>query len=115
MRLSLKALLIFAAALFSVTAQAKLEAQAKSDIQDQIDAIVSDYAAHEVFSGAVLVAKAGEVVYKKGHGLANREWQMANSSRVKFKIASMTKSFTATLTFLLIEQNKLSLDDTISQ
>ncbi|NQZ07060.1 MAG: serine hydrolase [Algicola sp.] len=121
MRLPLKALLIFAAVLFSVTAQAKLEAQAnsdilaKSDIQDQIDAIVSDYADHEVFSGAVLVAKAGEVIYKKGHGLANREWQMANSPKVKFKIASMTKSFTATLTFLLIEQNKLSLDDTIDK
>lgn len=109
MRLLLKALLIAVVALCSAGTHAK------SNIKEQIDSVVSRYVEHEVFSGAVLVSKAGKVVYQKGHGLANREWQMANSPNTKFKIASMTKSFTATLTFKLIEQNKLSLADTIGQ
>jgi CubicO group peptidase (beta-lactamase class C family) len=115
MRLLFKALLIAVVALCSAGADAKSNNPAKSDIQEQIDTVVSRYVDHEVFSGAVLVAKAGEVVYQKGHGLANREWKMTNSPKVKFQIASMTKSFTATLVFKLIEQNKLSLDDTIGK
>jgi len=84
-------------------------------LTNEIEAVIKPYVSHHVFSGAVLVAKNGKVIYQQGHGLANREWKLSNTPQVKFQIASMTKSFTAALILKLVEQDKLSLDDTISQ
>jgi len=91
-----------------------IQAHANS-LTNKIDSVIKPYVSHDVFSGAVLVAKNGKVVYQQGHGLANREWETPNTPQVKFQIASMTKSFTAALVLKLVEQGKLSLDDTISQ
>lgn len=63
------------------------------------------------FSGSVLVALGNEVVLAKGYGYANAEWRMPNSAQTRFRIASLTKSFTATAIMLLREQRKLDLDD----
>jgi CubicO group peptidase (beta-lactamase class C family) len=86
-----------------------------NSLANKIETVIKPYVSHHVFSGAVLVAKNGKVVYQQGHGLGNREWKIPNTPQVKFQIASMTKSFTAALVLKLVEQGKLSLDDTISQ
>jgi CubicO group peptidase (beta-lactamase class C family) len=65
------------------------------------------------FSGSVLVALGNEVVLAKGYGYANAEWKAPNSAQTRFRIASLTKSFTATAIMLLHEQRKLDLDDGI--
>lgn len=86
-----------------------------NSLTNKIEAVIKPYVSHHVFSGAVLVAKNGKVIYQQGHGLANREWELSNTPQVKFNIASMTKSITAALILKLVEQGKLSLNDTISQ
>ncbi|PCI64794.1 MAG: hypothetical protein COB37_00440 [Kordiimonadales bacterium] len=75
--------------------------------------VVGRYGDYQVFQGAVLVAKDGEVLYAAGTGLANREWGAPNDPTVKYKIASLTKGFTAALILKLVEEGKLSLTDTI--
>jgi D-alanyl-D-alanine carboxypeptidase len=62
------------------------------------------------FSGAVLVARRGEM-FKRAYGLADREWAQANTTDTRFRIGSLTKQFTAAAMLLLAEQGKLSLDD----
>ncbi len=81
----------------------------------QIHNLIDQYAAHKVFSGAVLVSRDGETIYQEGHGLANHEWNIPNTSDTKFIIASVTKTFTSALILKLVEQNKLSLNDTIDK
>ena len=67
------------------------------------------------FSGAVLVMKQNKVMLKKGYGMADREWNIANTTDGKFRIGSVTKQFTAACILQLIEAGKLSLDDKLSK
>lgn len=66
------------------------------------------------FNGTALVAENGRGVYKGGFGLANMEWHIPNTPDTKFRLGSITKQFTATLTLQLVEQGKIKLDGKIS-
>jgi CubicO group peptidase (beta-lactamase class C family) len=80
----------------------------------RIDTLMTMYQKYGQFNGAVLVAENGRVVYQKGFGFANLEWNNPNTIDTKFRIASITKSFTAVIVFRLIEQGKLRLDGKVS-
>ncbi len=67
------------------------------------------------FSGTVLVMKQNKVLLKKGYGMADREWNIANTADTKFRIGSITKQFTAACILQLIEAGKLSLEDKLSK
>ena len=85
-----------------------------TDKVDKINEIVSLYSDYDGFNGAILVSHEGEVIYKKGFGSANMEWDVPNQVDTKFVIASVTKPFTAMLIMQLIAENKLDLHEPIS-
>lgn len=62
-----------------------------------------------------MVAKDGKVIYKKGFGFANMEWEIPNTSDTKFRLGSITKQFTAMLILQLMEDGKVQFDDKLSQ
>ncbi|TFG94834.1 MAG: serine hydrolase, partial [Calditrichales bacterium] len=45
-----------------------------ADKTTQIDNLLQSYANDEQFSGSILVAEKGQVIYKKSFGYANLEW-----------------------------------------
>jgi CubicO group peptidase (beta-lactamase class C family) len=65
------------------------------------------------FNGYVLVARDGRQVFGKGYGMANFEDEVPNTSQTKFRLASITKPFTAAAVLLLQEKGKLSLQDSV--
>jgi len=67
------------------------------------------------FQGAVLVAKDGQLVYRKAFGYADHELDVKNRTHMKFQIGSITKQFTAVCIMLLVEEGKLKLDDPITK
>ncbi len=67
------------------------------------------------FSGSVLVAKKGKIIFEEAYGKADRATNTPNSIDTKFGIGSVTKQFTAMLIMQLIEENQLKLEDTISK
>lgn len=81
---------------------------------EKIDEIISLYTDYGGFNGSVLVSHKGEIIYKKGFGLANMEWDIPNQINTKFQIASITKQFTAMLILQLVAENKLELHTPIS-
>lgn len=85
-----------------------------TDKADKIDQLVSTYAEYGKFDGAILVAEEGNVIYQKAFGWANREWDIPNQMDTKFRIASMTKQFTAMLIMQLVAEKQLSLSEPIS-
>jgi CubicO group peptidase (beta-lactamase class C family) len=66
-----------------------------------------------LFHGAVLVAHQGEVVLVQGYGLADRERETPITPQSRFRIASMTKQFTAMAILILQSQDKLDVFDLI--
>lgn len=80
----------------------------------KIDDMMTLAQKYRLFNGSVLVAANGKVIYKKGFGLANMEWNITNTPETRFRLGSITKQFTATLILQLVEQGKIRLDGKIS-
>lgn len=87
--------------------------------QKNISALLDNYMKAQVnvneFTGTVLVAQKGKIIYEKAFGMADREWNIPNTVRSKFEIGSVTKQFTSACILQLAEQGKLSLDDKLSK
>jgi CubicO group peptidase (beta-lactamase class C family) len=65
------------------------------------------------FSGAVLVVRGGKIVLDRGYGLANREEKIEATKDTIFAIGSTPIDFTKAGILLLIQDKKLSLDETL--
>lgn len=81
---------------------------------EQIDKLMNLYSDYGQFNGSILVADAGKIIYKKGFGMANMEWNIPNQPDTKHRLGSVTKQFTSMLILQLVEQGKLKLDAPIS-
>jgi len=81
---------------------------------DKINELISTYANYGEFNGAILVAEKGKILYQKGFGLANMEWNIPNQTDTKFRVGSITKQFTAMIIVQLAAENKLDLQLPIS-
>lgn len=86
----------------------------KSGVEVLLAQTIEELTAEADFSGVVLVANRGKLLFRQSFDPSgiNREVPVTTDS--KFAIASMTKSFTAVLTLQLVEEGRLSLDDTIA-
>jgi CubicO group peptidase (beta-lactamase class C family) len=71
--------------------------------------VLNYYQTKQNFNGTVLVAKDGKIEFLQGIGIANRETNSKISKFSTFRIASMTKAFTAVLILQLYEKGKLDL------
>jgi CubicO group peptidase (beta-lactamase class C family) len=82
---------------------------------EKIDRLMNAYYMNGVFNGAVLVSQQDKVIYKKAFGIADREWDIRVTIDSKFKIASLSKSFTAMLILQLVEKGRIRLDGSIKE
>lgn len=80
------------------------------DKAKKIDELLSKYNEYGQFNGSALVAENGKVIFKKGYGSANIEWNIPNQPDTKFRLGSITKQFTALLIVKLAEEGKIKLD-----
>lgn len=81
---------------------------------EQLDDLMTGFT-KEGYSGAVLVAQNGEVILRKGYGLADRERKIQNTPATLFHVASVGKIFTAAAVLKLEMQGKLKTSDLISK
>ncbi|MFH1118350.1 MAG: serine hydrolase [Bacteroidota bacterium] len=63
----------------------------------------------------VLIARKGDVIYRKAFGMANLELGVPMQPEMVFEIGSMTKQFTAVSLLMLMEQGKINLTDEITK
>jgi CubicO group peptidase (beta-lactamase class C family) len=85
------------------------------DFSSRADDYLTKLAQADRFSGSVLVATNGNVVFTKGYGLANREHGVPNTTNTIFRLASVTKQFTAMCILILQEEHRLSVTNQIAQ
>src|SRR6185436_17386842 len=74
-----------------------------------LDNAVRDYAASHGFSGSVLVRRNGRTLFREGFGLANRPFDVAARADTVYRVASITKLFTAALILLLRDEGRIDL------
>ncbi len=81
----------------------------------QIDAIMTNYNTIDKPGASVLVLQDQKIIFKKGYGVENLNTQKEISPNTNFRLASVTKQFTAMAILLLQEQKKLSIEDPLTK
>jgi CubicO group peptidase (beta-lactamase class C family) len=77
-----------------------------------VDRLMQDYQG-QVPGAAVLVMRDGKPVIRRAYGFADLEHRIAATPATNYRLASMTKAFTAAAILLLAEDGRLSVDDPI--
>ncbi len=80
---------------------------------EKVDELLLKYDSADAPGVALSVVKDGSVVYKKGVGIANLEYNIPITPSSIFHVASVSKQFTVFSILLLEKEGKLSLDDDI--
>ena len=97
----------------SVPGQQNMAQPSNDEFTKKVDAFLSQWDKPDMPGGSVGVVKDGKLVYKRGFGMANLDYDVPNTPTTLFNMASVSKAFTATSVALLARQGKLSLDDDV--
>ena len=82
----------------------------------KVNTVIEKFVRENRFSGTVLVAKDGEIIFNEGYGYAKRYFGMSqNTPDTKFVLGSITKSFTAQAILSLADKDVLSLEDAVTE
>ena len=88
---------------------------AQNSFTRRAEATIENFKQNTEFSGAVLIGQNGRVLFEKAYGRANREWNIRNTTQTRFRIASLTKQFTAAAILILQDRGQLKVREPISR
>jgi len=83
------------------------------DLHGRVDKVFAKWDSTVSPGCALSVIKDGQIVYKRGYGMADLDHDIPISSETVFHVASISKQFTAAAIVLLAQQGKISLDDDV--
>ncbi len=95
-----------------LTACGQKEQKIEATLSERIDSLLASV---PDFSGVVLLAEKGKLVYHKAFGYANVEKSQKLDTTYIFELASVSKQFTAILIAMLREEGKLNYDDAVEK
>lgn len=101
-------------ALFMITVLSPSPMKKPAEKAAAMDALFSDYAQPGAPGASVIVIEGDKVVFKKAYGLANVEAKISATPNTNYRLASVTKQFTAMAIMILAERKKLSYDDSLA-
>ncbi len=84
-----------------------------SELTNKIDGIFTQWDKSNHPGCALAVVQGGEIIYSRGYGMANLDYDLAIRPNSVFHVASISKQFTAFAIALLDQSGKLSIDDDI--
>ncbi|MES2777783.1 MAG: serine hydrolase domain-containing protein [Bacteroidota bacterium] len=102
-----------AAALFFTFLFQMGHAQLADSLTKKIDSVFAEYDKTNSPGCALAVLKDGNIIYKRGYGMSNMEYNIAISPSSIFHVASVSKQFAAAAIIRLSMEGKLSLNDDI--
>ncbi len=76
----------------------------------KIDSLLTYFNKNDKFMGAISIREKGRVVFEKAYGFSDVEAKVKAAPDTKYKIGGVTKMFTSTIIFQLIDEKKLKLD-----
>ena len=89
------------------------QAYPKTALTEKVDDLFKEWDNESSPGAALGIIKDGRLVYARGYGMANLEYNIPITPQTVFRIGSVSKQFTAMCIAILIEQEKISLDDNI--
>jgi CubicO group peptidase (beta-lactamase class C family) len=111
MHSSLRSLVVALALAPPLLAGPPPDAELAASLKAHLDAL----SAADGFSGAVLVARGDQVLFREAYGLASREARTPNRPETRFNLGSINKAFTRLAIEQLAAAGRLSLGDTLDR
>ncbi len=102
--------LLCALTLASCTAQ-----RTTAEKEALVDVLLREYDVPDGPGASAVVVRNGTVLYRKSFGLANLEERRPITSATNFRLASLTKQFTAMAILILASESRLSLNDPLTK
>jgi len=81
----------------------------------KLDAYFDTLGKYNKFMGSIALAQNGKLIYRRTLGFADIEHKQKANENTKYRIGSISKTFTAVLIFKAIDEKKISLDQTIQK
>jgi len=85
----------------------------ETDILPKIDNVMARFVELEHFSGTVLVARKGRILYAKAFGEADKDHGVPNTINTRFELGSIAKVITGVGFMRLVERGIIGLEDTV--
>ena len=108
-------LLSFLGALVLTNAASRQAQVQRPALSGRIDAFVAPLNSLDVFDGVILVAHGDSILTQRRYGMASLELNVPVTPSTRFRIASVSKSFTRALVGKLADKGRLGLDDPVSR
>jgi CubicO group peptidase (beta-lactamase class C family) len=87
--------------------------EASRDLHEQVDQVFAKWDSTTSPGCALSVIKDGQIIYKRGYGMADLDHDVPINAETVFHVASVSKQFTAAAIILLAQERKISLDDEV--
>ncbi|MBL7866942.1 MAG: beta-lactamase family protein [Flavobacterium lindanitolerans] len=82
---------------------------------DKIDSLLNYLTSNNKFMGSVAIRNNDEIIFEKTYGYADVKNKTQADNQTRYKIGSITKTFTSVVILQLIEEKKLTLDTKLSR
>jgi CubicO group peptidase (beta-lactamase class C family) len=99
----------------AVSPLSSFQAYTHTEATDKVDVFFERWDRVDSPGAALGIIQDGRIVYARGYGAANLEYNIPITPQTVFRVGSVSKQFTAMCIALLAEQGKLSLDDDIQK
>jgi CubicO group peptidase (beta-lactamase class C family) len=106
---------VFLVPLLDVSVQAQTAPPGPEQLASKVEEYMAARVIRDHFSGSILIARDGKVLYCQGYGMANLEHGAPNIPQTKFRLGSITKQFTAMAVLILQERGKLNVHDKVKK
>lgn len=99
----------------STTEGNKNKSTSHESIPAQLDHYLDSLHQAHAFNGSVLLAEGDSIIFDQHYGYANAESQDSLTQRSSYRLASVSKQFTATAILMLQQDGKLNVDDLVQK
>jgi CubicO group peptidase (beta-lactamase class C family) len=81
----------------------------------KIDSLFDSLAINNEYMGTISIFKKNQEIYSRSTGFADIKNDVLSNNKTRYRIGSISKTFTAVLIMQLVEENKLNLNDKLSE
>ena len=82
---------------------------------EQLNEFLTILSKNEKFMGTLAITKEGDEIFSRTVGYLDLDKKLKSDANTKFRIGSITKTFTAVMIFQLLDENKLQMDTPLSR
>ena len=108
-------LLLLSIVITTVSTSKAVHSQTDATLADAIDEMMTSVYKPDAPGAALIAIRDGEVILRKGYGMANLELGVPVAPEMVFRLGSISKQFTAVAILMLAEEGKLALDDEVTK